>query len=221
MTIKNRYYKRARIAEKNFRRIIRYFSLDISATNTAKLSGISVRSINSIYIKIRYRLAEECENYAQNDNAGRRSVAKQNPNPPKHKNSTAYTIFGLFSENGRIYAEIVPESIKCSLQSVIRGKMSIDGVIDSNDWHGYHGLLDMGYWKYYRVESNHRGLINKTPTINGTESFWAYAKHRLSKMKGIRKGMLYYHIKESEFRFNHRHDDIYLLVLKLLREKPI
>ncbi|MEM6260809.1 MAG: IS1595 family transposase, partial [Planctomycetota bacterium] len=29
------------------------------------------------------------------------------------------------------------------------------------------------------------------------------------------------HLKETEFRFNHRRDHLYLAVLKLLRENPI
>jgi len=50
MIAKNRYYKHSRIAEKAFRRVIRYFTLDFSASDTARLTGISVRSINAIYI---------------------------------------------------------------------------------------------------------------------------------------------------------------------------
>jgi len=40
-------------------------------------------------------------------------------------------------------------------------------------------------------------------------------------MKGIRQPMFYYHLKETEFRFNHRQDNLYLILLKLLREEPI
>ena len=61
MISKNRYYKRSRIAEAKFRQIVRCFSLDFTATNTAELTGISVRSVNTIYLKIRAGLAEYCE----------------------------------------------------------------------------------------------------------------------------------------------------------------
>ncbi|MED5510166.1 MAG: IS1595 family transposase, partial [Pseudomonadota bacterium] len=33
--------------------------------------------------------------------------------------------------------------------------------------------------------------------------------------------MFYLHLKETEFRFNHRRDNVYKLMLKMLREKPI
>ena len=61
MNVKNRYYFRSRIREAKFRQFIRCFSLDFTATSTAQLSGISIRSVNSIYLKIRQRIAQCCE----------------------------------------------------------------------------------------------------------------------------------------------------------------
>ncbi|MGB3392546.1 MAG: IS1595 family transposase, partial [Stenotrophomonas sp.] len=64
MKVKNRYYSRSRIAESTFRHVLRYFTLDLSASDTARLTSISLRSINDIYIKLRWRLAEECERHS-------------------------------------------------------------------------------------------------------------------------------------------------------------
>ena len=61
MKHKNRYYFRSKISESKFRQIIRFFSMDFTATNVAKLKGISVRFINPIVIKIRKIIAVECE----------------------------------------------------------------------------------------------------------------------------------------------------------------
>jgi transposase-like protein len=57
--------------------------------------------------------------------------------------------------------------------------------------------------------------------INGIDSFWLYAKRRLMKFHGIAESTFYLHLKECEFRFNNRNQDIYLLLLKTLREKPL
>jgi transposase len=61
MKEKNRYYSRSRIAEAQFRQIIRFFAMDFTASDTAKLTNISVRSINTIYIKLRKKIAVQCE----------------------------------------------------------------------------------------------------------------------------------------------------------------
>jgi len=57
MKAKNRYYSRSRITEAKFRQIIRFFAMDFTASDTAKLTSISVRSINTIYIKLRKKIA--------------------------------------------------------------------------------------------------------------------------------------------------------------------
>ncbi|MFT0696783.1 IS1595 family transposase, partial [Acinetobacter bereziniae] len=60
MKLKNKYQKFSKITEPKFRQILRFFSLDLTASDTAKLTGTSVRSINSLYLKLRRRLADEC-----------------------------------------------------------------------------------------------------------------------------------------------------------------
>ncbi len=225
MVYKNRYYKRSRIAEKTFRRIIRYFTLDFSASDTARLTGISVRSINNIYIKFRQRLAEECEKHSQL--IGQIEVDESYFGPKRIRGKrgrgagSKTIVFGVFKRNGWVYTQIVPNASKRTLQAVIRGKVDPESVIHSDGWPGYHGLVDVGYAKHYRVEHGRNEFANEHSHINGIESFWAFAKLRLSKLRGIRKDMFYLHLKETEFRFNHRRDNLYQLLLKLLREKPI
>ena len=60
MNGKNRYYKRAKISERKFREVLRLFALDLPATKAIDLCGLSVRSVNTIYQRIRTRLVDEC-----------------------------------------------------------------------------------------------------------------------------------------------------------------
>ncbi|OQA36762.1 MAG: ISXO2-like transposase domain protein [Acidobacteria bacterium ADurb.Bin340] len=57
--------------------------------------------------------------------------------------------------------------------------------------------------------------------INGIRSFWSYVKRRLARFNGIPQKTFYLHLKESEFRFNHRKEDLYKILLDLLRIRPI
>lgn len=225
MTNKNRYYRRSRIAERVFRQILRYFALDLSASDTARLTGISLRSINTIYIKLRHRLAEECEKHS--DLSGQIEIDESYFGPRRVRGKRGRgaggktIVFGVFKRNGWVSTEIVPDAKKVTLQRVIRGKVSLDSVIHSDGWRGYHGLVDVGFAKHLRVDHSNNEFANNLSHINGIESFWAYAKLRLARMKGIQKHMFYLHLKETEFRFNHRRDSVYHLLLKLLREQPI
>ena len=61
MIQKNRYFRRSKISEAKFRQLVRYFAMDLTATDCAQLCGLSLRSVNSIYLRMRARMAEHCE----------------------------------------------------------------------------------------------------------------------------------------------------------------
>ena len=82
-------------------------------------------------------------------------------------------------------------------------------------------MVDIGFNKHLRVNHGQNEFACGERHINGIESFWGYAKKRLIKFNGIDKKMFYLHLKETEYRFNHRHSNLYLDLLKLLRENPL
>ena len=51
-------------------------------------------------------------------------------------------------------------------------------------------------------------------------NLFGVTKVRLTKFRGISKNF-YFHLKESEFRFNLRHKNIYLELLKILKNYPL
>ena len=225
MTSKNRYYDRSRIAEAKFRQLVRCFVLDFTATSTAELTGITVRSVNSIYLKIRRRLAEACEQSSPLQGAvevDESYFGAQRVRGKRGRGAYGKTIvFGLLKRQGKVYTEIVPDCSKVTLQAIIRGRVAADTVIHSDGWRGYDGLVDIGFDKYYRVHHGENEFAVGNNHINGIESFWSYAKRRLAKFNGVAKHTFYLHLKETEFRFNHRTVNMYLEILKMLRNNPL
>jgi transposase-like protein len=130
-------------------------------------------------------------------------------------------VFGIFKRGGKVYTEIVPDCAKATLQAIIRGRVDPDSIIHSDGWRGYNGLVDLGYKKHYRVNHGADEFANRKCHINGIESFWAFAKSRLTKFHGISDSTFYLHLKECEFRFNYRDTDQYKMLLKMLRKYPL
>ena len=52
--------------------------------------------------------------------------------------------------------------------------------------------------------------------INGIEGFWGLAKVRLTQFKGLPKHTFHLHLKETEWRYNHRRADKYNGHLQIL-----
>ena len=84
-------------------------------------------------------------------------------------------------------------------------------------------MVDYGAKAHYRVKHSKNEFANGKNHINGIENFWGYAKHRLSKFKGIKKENFLLHLKECEFRYNTKttQEDLYQKLLKLIRENPL
>ncbi|MEO6050010.1 MAG: IS1595 family transposase [Pyrinomonadaceae bacterium] len=221
----NRYYRRSRIAEKKFREIIKYFALDLTANKTDELTGLTHKTVNQIYLKIRQRLAEESQR--QSPFSGEVEVDESYFGAKRVKGKRGRgaggktIVFGIYKRNGKVFTEIVPDVARKTLQAIIRGRVSIETVIHSDHWRGYNGLVDIGYPKHFRVNHSANEFANEISNINGIESFWSFAKRRLLKFNGVKKETFHLHLKECEFRFNHRHGNLYKLLLTLLRNSPI
>ena len=130
-------------------------------------------------------------------------------------------VFGLLKRGDKVYTEIVPDCTAATLTKIIRGKTSIDSVIHSDGWRGYNGLVDFGYKKHFRVHHGENEFARGNSHINGIESFWGYAKTRLVKFKGMDKSTFNLHLKECEFRFNNRKQNLYKILLGIFRKEPL
>ena len=60
----NLYYKRSRIAGWKFRLLVRYFALDLPSSDVAELTGLTHKTVNTIFLRIRRRLAQDCERHS-------------------------------------------------------------------------------------------------------------------------------------------------------------
>lgn len=221
----NRYYKRAKISEAKFRYLLRLFALDLTASDTARLTGLSVRSVNALYLRLRHRLQAECP--VPVDLAGAVELDESYFGPRRVRGKRGRgaggktVVFGLFKRGGQVYTEIVPNCQKKTLQAIIRGKIDVSAMVNTDGWRGYDGLVDVGYDRHFRVRHGQDEFVQGASHINGIESFWSFAKARLHQFHGVSKDTFELHLKECEFRFNHRHEDLYKLLLKLLRQQPL
>ena len=225
MPVKNKYIKRSRISEAKFRDLVRYFSLDLDAQQIAIITRLNRNTVNRYLKLIRMRIADLCESetpFKGEIEVDESYFGAKRVRGKRGRGATGKTpVFGILQRKGKVYTEIVPDCAKATLQGIIRGKVTPESVIHSDKWRGYNGLVDLGYKKHYRVHHGTNEFARGKSHINGIESFWSFAKNRLIKFHGIPKETFYLHLKECEFRFNNRKADLYKLLLKILRQKPL
>ena len=227
VTAYNRYVRRAHLSEAQFRRLLRLFALDLEATKVATLTRLNRNTVNRYFQLLRVRIAAQCERAAPLGGTVEVDESYFGPHRVKGKAGRGAfkktIVFGILKRNGQVYTAIIPDVKKATIQAIIRGHVTPAAIVCSDGYHAYNGLAKLGFTKHYRVE--HRGWIlvgrRRGVHINGIESFWATAKTRLARRRGIRAEHFYWHLKECEFRFNYRHENLYRKLLAMVKEHPL
>jgi transposase len=221
MAVSSKRFARARISRAKFRQLLRLFALDLTATQITELTHLNRNTVNRYLRLIRQAVAEHCERespFAGDVELDESYFGARRVRGKRGRGARGKTIvFGIYKRNGRVYTEIVPNCKKASLQAIIRGKVELAATIHTDGFRSYDGIVHMGYRKHYRVRHDRDEFACGSAHINGIEGFWGMAKTRLVKFRGMRQETFYLHLKECEFRFNHRTEDLYQLLLKITR----
>ena len=226
MNMINKYVFRSKILEAKFREILRLFCVDLTSSQISELSGLSRNTINKLLKAIRIRIAEKCEEESPFDQGeieldesyfGARRVRGKRGRGAQGKT----IVFGIIKRHGKVYTQIVKSCSAKELLSIVKEKVPRESSIYTDTFRSYDGLVNMGYKKHYRIAHGKDEFAKEHNHINGIENFWGLAKVRLSKFRGMHKSTFYLHLKECEFRFNHRHESLYDFLLKMLRDNPL
>ncbi len=225
MKPRNKYSSHSHITEAKFRQILQEFCRDSTASETSDRVSISQLTINSIYMAIRKRVyiiaikeghskfsseVEIDESYF-----GARRVRGKRGRGARGK----VPVFGILKRNGKVYTNIVKNCSRAQLLPILKGKVLDGTTVYSDGWRPYDGLVYN--YDHYRVYHSKNEFARGKNHINGIESFWSWSKRRLHKFNGIHKKYFYLHLKECEWRFNHRQDDMYEILLKEFRDNPL
>ena len=210
-----------RLSTQKVNRILRCFCLDVTATAATELAGVNRKTANSYYNEIRQKILKETLKETTADNgefeADESYFGARRIRGKRGRGAAGKTpVFGLLKRGGRVFVKIVENCSKEELLPVIQGKILEKSVIYTDGWKGYDGLIVNGY-DHYRVFHSHDEFVRGKSHVNGIENFWSFAKRRLAKFNGYASDKFVLHLKECEFRYNHRNEDLFKLVSKIFK----
>ena len=200
--------------------VIAAFRRQQTALLTSLDLGIPYKAVKRIYDHLRLAIIRQCEREAgrmsgeiELDEAyfgGRRKGKRGRGAAGKS------IVFGLLERDGRVYTKVVDAVSKEILMDVIRRKSRKGSVYYTDKFKSYNSLKRYG--KHYTL--NHgktfvRKGRKRSVHINGIEGFWSYAKHGLYNYRGVSRSMFPLYLKEMEYRYNHRKDNLLTLLIWL------
>lgn len=220
--MKNKYVKRSKISEAKFRRIIMYFCLELDAQKIAALTSLNRNTINRYLGRIRSRLVELCERQAPRRRAADAICSDRRQNEPSLEDLKPSTnglpVFGIRSRHDHIHTTLLPNGIHRQLRRWIRGG-DIGRV--PQQWRHYDGIVDLNGRCHYRLGALVSDETDKLTVKAQIEAFLGFARKRLTNFNLNGIDHFYLGLKECEFRFNHRNEDLYQLLLRQFRERPL
>ncbi|GAC1432629.1 MAG: transposase [Chitinophagaceae bacterium] len=216
--MKNKMLKRSHLSEKTCREIIQLFSEDLTATQIAGITNVSRVTINNYLKLIRTHIAWHCEEQSHDD--FHKNGAAHLSHQPTHRNMAEDNnmYYGFYKMNGNVFTR----ELHAIDRSVIRALQATLLHLQENEYFDqlvrYHAIADFDKWRLYRVDP---AAGNEKNYYDDITVFWGNTRNRLLKFRGMNKNTLYLHVKESEFRFNYREDDLNRLLLNIIYKYPL
>ena len=223
--MKNRYLKGAHLSERKVRELIKLFSEDLTATQIANITGISRITVNAYFKLIRTHIAKFCEErnpfhftngtvtYHASENGG---VVSSNGAASKK------SFYGIFKNDDTIHTDKIANIDAEWMYDWLKGKTEGErDLIEKYRLHVYNGIADFNSIRLYRINEAVPGVTRGKSHVDEIDMFWGMLKSRLIKFRGLNSGTLYLHVKETEFRYNYRENDLFELLMEILHKRPL
>jgi len=212
--------RNVKISKQKIKKLLLHFSEDITASKTAILVGVNRNTVNRYYSLFREKIFKvsiaelklldgefECDEsyFGAKRVRGKRGRGAAGKTP----------VFGLLKRDGKVFVTIVKSCSKEELMPIIKGRVLEGSTVHTDGWKAYDGLILNGY-THYRVFHSANEFARGKNHVNGIESFWSFAKRRLAKFNGVASHKFNLYLKECEFRFNYRNDNLYGKLLEVI-----
>jgi transposase len=125
-------------------------------------------------------------------------------------------VFGIYHKKGKVVIFPVPDRKKDILFQLIFDKRRKKGIYPVREDREYVSLIHRG--KQYSLQKLD-GEFKWTSHVKGMDGFWSYAKSWLSHYRGVPRKYFHLYLKEIEFRFNNRKQELFLPLSKLITNR--
>lgn len=120
-------------------------------------------------------------------------------------------VFGIIEKSGLVFVDLIPDITTDDVLHYKRNfrlkTSTIGRLVYTDAYRRYQGLVFSPGAEWSVIRHQDKGLA-----LDASKGFWRYAKDRLKRHRGVSPERFPLYIKELEFRYNHRGDDIFSLV---------
>lgn len=214
-----RWLEQSRLSCGQWLRLVKLFELELSARKMAQQLGLSYNTVYAALTTIRRAIlahADDADSYELDGEVELDESYFGGKRKGKRGRGAAgkVPVFGVLERNGRVCVEVVPNVRAETLLGLTIKKVRRGSIVYTDRFKSYDALMCCGY-RHLSVDHASKFAEGRV-YINGLEGFWSYAKERLMKHHGISPQKFPLYLKELEFRYNHRNQDIFPIIVQYL-----
>jgi transposase len=206
--------RKARLSIRTRRKLLACFANDLSATQTARMLEMNRNTVNVWYRNFREqilvhiskespKLSGEVELDESYFGGPRKKLHAKDRRKRGRGAENKVPVFGVLKRNGKVYTQVIKNASKQELLPIVRQLVRKKSTVYTDKWKAYDGLVFDGY-KHKRINHSKQYSDRRGGHVNGIENFWSFAKRRLAKFNGVSRDTFLLHLKECEFRYNHK-----------------
>jgi transposase len=216
--------RQSRLSKQKRKKILECFAADLSATQAATIVSVNRNTVNLWYRSFREQILMQVESSPTKKLSGEIELDESYFGGPRKRlhakdrrkrgrgAENKVPVFGVLKRDGKVYTQIIKNASKQEIMPIVRQIVRKKSMIYTDKWKSYDGLVFDGY-KHKRINHSKTYSNRKGTHVNGIENFWSFAKRRLAKFNGVSRVTFLLHLKECEFRYNHKG-----VILKVLLE---
>jgi len=129
-----------------------------------------------------------------------------------------HMVFGMFQRHGKVLTFPINSRGKQEMVPLMTAYTKTGSLYYTDAWHAYTFLDIRGNHVIIRKE---KGRPKGRNHINGIEGFWSYAKHWLYHYRGVPSQNFHLYLKEIEWRFNNREENLVKILRKYLNQPVV
>jgi len=214
-----RWIKGSKLSNKQIGHLIDYFALEVPAIKAAGVLDINRHSAERVYNFIRQMLAYECEKESP--------IGSDPPPPPADGPASRHyweyagspadiPVFGIVMRNGRAYTKSLKGISVETARRIIRSH-TIPGPDTEPESLDSYDALALGGTRHFLIRHEAEAAPGEKHRPASADNFWSFVKTKLNRYYGVSGPRFHLYLKEMEFRYNHRKEDLRQVIRDILK----
>lgn len=217
-----RWINNGGLSSLNWLKLVHGFALEKTTHQLAEDLGLSYNATYKAVTALRFALMCQAPDAKQllgpETGLGQYLNGQKLTGSPGGEKNRNIPVFGILERNGWVFIDLVPgiqaETIFHFNVNFHLKVVRMGNIIYTDKYKSYDALILCGDdslpYDYIRLRKN-QAYIDSTLT-----GFWPFARDRFKQYKGVSTSRFPLYLKELEFRYNHKNQDIFHLLLNAL-----